>query len=486
MNEEISHLYAGISSRVKAQTIQHFKQSPRILDYLQLLEKGIQTTPKLVAQIYAEELPTTTIGALTNRFYKLRSRVHVWLLTQMQYNQYTQTAEQQKLTFFRLLVTKNEHLYVLPRLKALLDRCWNLNLFELLPEVIELTIRAGFNCEELSKEEHADLAEQLQEANQLLYILHQIKQTFHHLYLNIENYQTQLNTIRRLIKPYKGYPRLELLYRYVAFSMGVHRKDLVDRTSGAMIRHLNAFYKLKEQHHEIPIRTIEPFHEEKSSVFFYDKEAVFWYQKKQLKKCVHALKKRQTIIQLSPNLIHNRSASNLHNAIYFCTYAKNYQLALDYVREFETYQDNNPSDRIEAPYFVYEMIIYVANYSNQKHPNPFHLIKHVRHFLYYEAAPSSAWIILTLVEFALLYERSDIAVDGLDHPYYTQQVETYAPLPMYTTELIQAVDQQNVVALNALIQVLKDALAASPESKIQYHYETTLEVAEVCAQRLTS
>lgn len=302
--------------------------------------------------------------------------------------------------------------------------------------------------------------------------------------MNIEDYNSKMNTVRRLIKNHKSYPRMELLYRYIAFCIGVHRKDLVDRTSGALMRHLNAFHNLRKQYPEIPIRTIEPFHQEKTIVFFYEKEAVFWFHKKQLKKCLLALKKRQAIIQQSPNLIHHVSAQTLHNTIYFCTYAKDYDTALAYVRELECYQDNNPSKALEVSHAVYEMMIYISDYPHRKHSNPLQLIEEVRYFLDEKAPSKSAWISMTLVEFALLYEQYEVAVSYLEHPYYIQHLKHYSSHPMYTTELVKAVIEDDQMELLEIIDALKKELDAYPEGKMHFHYELTLVIARYCLQRI--
>lgn len=485
MNRELLHLYTDLSSTVKTQTLQHFKRSPRVLHYLQLLEEGIENTPKLVAQIYATEVHKTSITALTNRFYKLRSRVHVWLLQQMQYNETTQVPEQQQLTFFRLLVNKNEHIYVLPRLQALLAQCWTLQMFELLPEVIELTLRAGYAANTFTLEQRMELAEQMKEAQQLLHLLQQIKQTFYHLWLDVEGYASKVAMLRRLIKPYKEtYPRLELLYHYIAFCMGVHREDLVHRTSGAMVRHLNAFNKLRKQHPDLPIRLIEPFYQQESLAFFYSKEAVFWYSKDKLRKCVLALKKRRTLLDQTPAFVSVTSAPDLHNSICFCIYAKEYATALQYIEELATYQDINRGDPSEFPCAIYEMIIYSANYAQQRHPQPERLLEQVRTFLEEKAPSPSFWIRITLIEFALLYGADQLALEASQHPDYNTQVQYKNSLPKYIYDLAQVVYQRDLPALHQLMLSLEKALAQQTDIKALFHYKTTLQTARHCARRL--
>ena len=482
MNEEILHLYQGLTAQARASTLHHFRQSPRVLRYLQLLEEGITATPRLVAQIYddvAEQVRHTT---LINRFYKLRSRARVWLLRQMQYHEATQTEEEQELIFLRMLVIKGEHWYALPKLQALVERCWTYNIFELLPELLHLVIRAGYACDGLPKETIKDLSQQLQEANRLLYLLNQLKQTFKHLALHIEEYPSKIAAVRRQIKDLKAYPRFELFYRYIAFCMGVHRQDLVDRTSGAMMRHLNAFKQLQEIHPNVPI-DLEPQNDIHTVCYFCRKEAIFWYYKGKTKRCMEALKKRQQILRDNPNFIANISVNNLHNMIYFCMNAKEYQLALVYIKEYEVYLDRNQAEYLEAPHFAYEMLVYINAFPQLSHPNPEVALQKMEAFIQ-QATESSAWLTLTLSEFALLYGDLDRAAYGIQHPYFEQHAKRYAPHTIYTDQLVALVEAQDVAGLEALIGAIQQELDDKVSPTIQFHYETTLRIAKHCRQQL--
>lgn len=485
MNEELVRLYRGLSTEAEAATQHHFKQSPRALAYLKLLEEGITATPRLVAYVYHDATEEVSHQTLVNRFYKLRSRVRVWLLQQMQHNQLIQLPEEQELTFLRLLVSKNEHLYALSRLQELAKRCWELNYFELLPDILELTFHTAYDCRALSEEERQTICVELQKAQQLLGVLHQLKHSFYYLVHNIEDYPNVINAMRRQIKSLKDYPRFALLYHYTAFSMGVHRPDLVERTSGAMVRHLNAYKRLRGEHPEVPIRELSPHYLTKSTAFFYSKESIFWYYKDKPDACIEALEQRRKVLEQNPDYLPNVSLSSLHNMIFFCLNAKAYDTANSYIQELANYQEDNITELTDNPHFVYEMLVYIDTFPKRQHPEPLALLEQVEAFLK-EAPPEAAWTCVTLAEFALLYNKLEFAHRILDHPYFRQHLEEYASTPLYIDELIDMVTRADLEAVRQLITTIETTPTTSLSSHVEFHYRSLLHIAEQCALQLAS
>lgn len=477
MNEEIKYLYEGLDEICKMNIRSVFEQSPKMLLYIDLLEQNeIVITNKAVNYIYQEDLEAVARNVLINRFYKLRSKLRLWLLTQMKNSPICLTTEEQELAFLRLMVIKNEHAYALEHLQLLEQKCWEQNLFELLPEIIQLMLRSMYACKPLDKKEHKFYLEQLELANSLSGVLQFLKYNLCYLQQNIKEYQNIIEGTCRKIKKLKQYPRLVMLYHYIAFSAGVFVEDVVQKTSNAMSRHLNEFKLLKGKYPNIPIVDFEPYHRAKLDIHFCMKEAIFWYYKQNAKKSYEAIERRKRLVEEHPNLYLKLSEAELHNIIYFCINSEQHHAALEYIEELKEYQSNNPYDKIDSPYYIYLMVVYIALFPAQKIAAPQDLIAQIKTFLK-TADQSSAWIYGSLAEFCILYGYFDEAKEILKNPALKQLFEADG-IQMQTDKLLAVVVSKNIAELKEFIQHLSELYLRSTSPKHQFHYKGILKIAD--------
>ncbi|BDS14328.1 hypothetical protein [Aureispira anguillae] len=483
MNHEIKHLYEGLEPLRRKNIRMFFQQAPKMLLYIDLLEQGGNAnTNKAVNYIYSEELTTTSRNILINRFYKLRTKIRLWLLTQLKNSPICLTPEEQELAFLRLMVIKNEHVYAVEQLKALEQRCWENNLFELLPELLQLMLRAMHACEVSDKEERQNYLTKLEEAIELEHLLQKMKYYINYLYANIQDYNLIIDRIRRQTKNLKHYPRFVMLYHFIAFSAGVFREDLVKKTSNAITRHLNQFNQLKKTYPLMPILDFEPFHREKIDIHFCMKEATFWYYKNNPKKSYHSIKRRQQLLQDYPDLYTRSSEAELHNLIYFCLNAEEYTTALVYIDELKAYQAANFYDRLDNPYFSYELIVYVNLFPTKQHPNPAEIIDQISHFLT-TAQQDSAWVYGTLAEFCILYGYLDKAREALAHPYLKALYKGYN-MAIQMEDLLVAIEEKNILALKSLTEQLTALYKNATVAKYKFHYKGLLKIAQYFLKKL--
>lgn len=485
MNEEILRLYKGMTTNLRKSVYSHFEQSPRVLLYLQLLEKNTTSTPKIVTHVYHDAIKSVDRRTLINRFYKLRSRVRVWLLRQVQHNNLVQTQEEQELAFLKLLVMKNEHRYAFYKLKELAEHCWTHNLFELLPEVVFSILKAGQHCGALNKEEQKALHQEWEQVNHLHGILLQFKEALTYLVLHIEEYSKRVNALRRLVKKLKAYPRFALMYHSIAFSMGVYREDLVERTSGAMVRHLNAFSKLQKEHPNIPIMALEPHHQERSTTLFCVREAIFWYYKNQPQRSMTALRKRQLVLKQSPDFFPDISSVLLSNLIYICIFSKDYNTAMDYIRELYRYQDANERAASETPALFQQMLVHILDPICAPCPNPQEVMDELEVLLEDAEGPSARACII-LINLAVLHRDLERAERWLEHPYF-HAYEAYCEMhqmPMYARKIVALVRAGNEADIEQFIAFVQQILEGVSSSRTQFNYETTIHVLSRCLTQI--
>jgi len=383
--------------------------------------------------------------------------------------------EEQELAFLRLMIIKNEHVYALAQLQLLEKKCWEKNLFELLPEIIQLILRAIFACKGLDQEEKNTYLKKLELANDLLSTLQKLNYYLYYVLANIEEYQNVIEIVRRKIKKLKSYPRFTMFYHFLAFGSGVYLEDLVKKTSNAMSRHLNQLNKLKEEYPNMPITDLEPYHREKMEINFAMKEAMFWHYKKNPKKSYQAISRRKAILKTSPELYPKLSEAELHNLIYFCINAEQYDDALGYVGALEAFQAANPSDQIDSPYFIYQMVIYTALFPGTKNAEPYELVVKIKEFL--EGSDvESAWIYESLSEYCIIYGFYEDAQVLLNHPQTILFLEKYR-LKNYTQNLLDCVVNKKIKDLVILANLLDKLYKESDSSKYVFHYKGLYKIA---------
>jgi hypothetical protein len=195
------------------------------------------------------------------------------------------TKEEKELTFLRLLVIKSEYYDALKKMRVLEQKCWDDNLFELFPEVINF-IKISMHAHEPHNKEILDYIEKAELATELVSVLQKIQNYTANFsaqyYCNdnnskdtIEYYQSVISQMRRKLKKFKDFPRLNLIYHYVAFCIGSQIGAVTSITSNILSRHLNKLKELLDIYTEMPIELYIPNHRLFNLHFIYSKEAIY-------------------------------------------------------------------------------------------------------------------------------------------------------------------------------------------------------------------
>jgi hypothetical protein len=466
MNKVVKYLYAELPIANKKQTYLDFEQSPKMLLFLNLLENvNILSTQKAISTIYKEEIKTTEYKVLINRFYKLRSKLHLHLLDQIKDNPYLLTKEEKELTFLRLLVIKNEYNDDVKRLKILEQKCWNDNLFELLPEIINL-IKISMHEYQPNNNEILDYIEKAELAAELFFILQKFQNyiadfSVHNYHrtnakTTIEDYHTVMNKMRRKSKKFKNFPRLNLIYHYAGFCIGCQIEMVTTTTSNVLSRHLNKLKELLGIYPDMPVDLYIPNHRLFNLHFVYLKEAIYWYYKQESKKSYACILQSKNIRINNPQTYFRTSKGVLNNVIICCLGAKEYEATLEYIEIMKELQLANGHNEGDIPYFIYEAINYTEIYPKIKHANPEKIISLCEQFLPTIGA-ESMWMYESVGAFCLVYgflDKSEFFLDrGVDLRF-----SMVKDIPISVLDLLKLVmqkDRKGIQDYINLIQKLK-------------------------------
>lgn len=480
MNTEVQHLYAELSTVAKEELWKVYEQAPKMLLYLQLLETSkVLNTPKAVQVIYEEEYDTVEHSILVNRFYKLRKVLRIQLLDSLKNVLKSQTEEEIELKFLQLLLLKNEHAYVLDKAQKLEKHYWKANLFELLPDLLHMIISALHYHRRDDTDKIAEYIEKLDLANELQYTLYKFKNHINSFRLQIigvynlldisKHYTSTISKMRRKVKQWKEYKRLELIYHYTSFTIGAQLQNVVAQSGNAITRHLNQLETILKEHPDMPIMDYMPNHRQHYLNNIALNKAVYWYQKGNSKKSYQSILDYEKIMLENAHLHLSESGVDFNNILLCCWAAKEYETMLKYTDKLKEFQIGNSAVKAQTPYFVYELLAYVGLYPKHKHPNPEQLILTTEKYL--ETADENfTWIYSVLGTFAMLYGAYKKSRRHLEHPLLLEeyrQVEGNIP----TIELLNALETNSREAVFSLLKRIHEAKKKIKDRDILTHLE---------------
>lgn len=330
MNEELFLLYCELNPESQIALNHAFKRSPKMLLLIDFLKTTTATfkTPKAIHYIYKEEVEQVDYTKLINRFYKLRQQLIEWLYHYLKKTESYSSKEEQSLNFIRYLVNKNQLKDALDKAVKLEKHCLKLNLFELLPGIINMMIYCR-QCLFLGGEEALIKDEKrLLDAIAWHHTLQKMQYYHQHSYraTNPEVYKNILSTVRKLIAPYKNLPRFTLIYHYIAFSKGCMVQG--KQATNALVRHLNKIETILEENPQMPMVFATAHYSKQAQFNLLLLKAVFYFQRGQFTKSAQALKERDRVEAANPSLSFPISEAEIRNTISMFIASKQYEAAL--------------------------------------------------------------------------------------------------------------------------------------------------------------
>lgn len=351
MNAELLHLYQQTNEAQRRQLKQVFSDSPKTLRLVAFLEQQKTDdfkTPKAVNFIYQEELADTAHKVLVNRFYKLRQSLREWILEQTQPTDSVFLPEEQELGQLRLLVTKNEYGFALPRLQQLQQRCDEQAIYELLPEVLQLTLRC------IQSSDSANLALQESYENQLITAAERLRALQWMQYYYRRSFREQspnrypkelIAEIRKIYERDRESIRFAKIYHYIAFARGAFFFEHVARSGNALQRHLNSFWELQAAHPKVPVLYVEMHHAERAAFDIYLVQASFDFMRGKWASAAQAIAQRQALRGQAPHIYPRMPEAEYRNSITVYLVNQQYDQALQVYEELaEFYEQNNANE----------------------------------------------------------------------------------------------------------------------------------------------
>ncbi|MCW3085218.1 MAG: hypothetical protein JWP12_2584 [Bacteroidetes bacterium] len=261
MNKQVYESFKKLNETERAELIYKFKNSPtvtRFIDFIEKLKSPNFKTMAAIDAVYSDEKEQTAYAVLENRFFKLRKKI-LDELESFQTNDTSQVHAEEELKFLKaklFIATENKETGY-KQLLELEKVCWEKNIFELLPAIIDQLIFCNQSFNRL--ENNVPLYTKQQKAIELQADMNRCCMTARQVYeinftVGVKFAKKELNYLRTLAVKHKAYPRFLLCYHHVSAYYKLGSKDY-STDPQVLSRHLSAFKKLQSKYPQIPLLT---------------------------------------------------------------------------------------------------------------------------------------------------------------------------------------------------------------------------------------
>jgi hypothetical protein len=243
----------------------------------------------------------------------------------------------------------------------LAQKCWDLNIFELLPEVLHQLIYCNqalnifadneklFRDQELAIRLCSELREQ-----QLLSRL-----AFHKFVTEgFASSHEMLKKMHQLALRNKSYPRFMINYHFSSVSIG---SGSTGNKPHAVSRHLRELEQLMSKHPGMPSVNYEPNHELLLKYYLMYSRGMYEFMKGNADESYKAFKEAWNILDSVPNLRVKKSENSYRNKIHIEIVAQRYEEALQSANELLEHQ--KAQNAKENQLLTYYEIVQIYTYS---------------------------------------------------------------------------------------------------------------------------
>lgn len=354
MNKYLYDSYKKLGETERAAFAGKFRNSPTVIKFIKFIEKSAVPNFKTVAAIdsvYAAEKDKVAYNVLENRFFKLRKK----LLDELEDSKkgdisLIHTEEELKFLNAKQLLASENKETAYRQLAELEKICWEKNIFEMLPAIIDQLIfcNQSFNRLDHNKE----LFIRQEKAIGLLRDMHTCIMATRKIYeinysKGVKYAVKELALLRNFASKHKLYPRFLLCYHHVSAYYKLGSKDFVGDTK-AISRHLSAFKKLQAAYPAIPLMAYKVNYVQQQHMHFSQMIMSYHFGRCEFEETYQVMKEVwEVIIRENSILKMYKTESSFYNMITAQCMTQRYQEALATINDFMAYlKTNHQTDKL--------------------------------------------------------------------------------------------------------------------------------------------
>lgn len=388
MNKHLYESYRKLNDTERAEFAGRFKNSPTVVKFIKFVERstvpGFKTSAA-IDSVYADEKGQTAYSVLENRFFKLRKKM-LDELEGMKKNDSSLVHTEEELKFLaakQLIASENKEAAY--RQLAELERtCWERNIFELLPAVIDQMIFCNQSFNRI--ENNRELFSRQEKAIGLLNDISICGMTTRKIYeinftKGVKYAAKELALMRGLATKHKQYPRFLMCYHHVSAYYKLGSKDYENDVQ-VLSRHLSAFKKLHAAHPMVPLMNYKVNYVQQQHMHFSQMIIAFHFRRCEFEEAYEVMKDVWELINREGSILKMyKTEASYYNMITAQSMAHRYTEALDTINDFMAYlKTNHQTDKLVLAN-VLKARIYADVYPQSYKMDPAFLLEQVDEYL---------------------------------------------------------------------------------------------------------
>jgi hypothetical protein len=386
LNNILTERYLSLDAARKADLRRALDASPlalKLLDYLDSGKKHKASTLELVRHLYGEPTADATAQALQNRFFKLRKKVLDLLDVASSDDASVQGVlpMERALYHCRELVNDNFFEQAQKDLQKLVADLWAKNIFELLPEALNLDTfckramnmldlhRKGLDEMELASSLHHDFRKMQAMGSRIFEATRRQEP---------EVAQKELAKMSVLSQRHHGYPRFAMVYHLAAVN---NMPFWPGYSSRAHMRHINSMQKILTAHPDMPSTSYE---RNAAAILRYyvamGLSNVYYYKGEVPEAYTHALT-AWNILSQTPNMRLKKTESHYLNKVSMETAVGKYREAIHTIEELIEFHKVQGQDEKRLQAFSVLATTYTYAYPHIACPDPTFLLHRLNDYI---------------------------------------------------------------------------------------------------------
>lgn len=387
------------------------------MEYLSALENGKFKNADAVKFLYSDELTDQNYMQLQNRYFKLRKKLMEFYKRESSDIENLLTHEEYLFAKCRQLIQKKDIETARKELAELGQRCWDLNIFELLPDVLNRMIYCNQVFQRLDDNE--ELFSQMKVAIELeadVKLMHMLFQQAYGVVVE-KGYNASLSYFRKmkvLYLKHKGFPRFQMMYHLYNIALGTAFQG---KNFQALMRHQNAFKAIRAKHPEMPCENYQPNHIENTAAYMFGRQLAMHYIKGDAETSYHIMLEYWSLLNKGKGYL-RIGLRDYVNRILIENTTGRYENALETAQNLLQFiKENDKSGNVlEAYHYVTQC--YRSGFPELRCKNPqFYLGKVDKYIEQLSETDSSLLgdVHLTRAELCLLYKMHRKAANSIAH-----------------------------------------------------------------------
>jgi hypothetical protein len=357
MNKSLYDSYKKLTEPQRSDLNFKFKDSPvglRLLHFLDTCKNRSFKNSDAVKAIYSDD-SDTPYNVLENRYFKLRKKISDELQTAESIDPSNILTDEE----LRLYKCKNLQLnankeLAFRQLSELEAECWEKNIFELLPSIIDQLI--FFNQSFNRLEKNVELHKRLELAIQLQYDMNRFAMLARQIYeinykAGIKSAKKELNSLKEIASRNEKYPRFLMCYHHISLYYKLGSQEYIGEMQ-VVSRHLSEFKKLYALHPLMPLISYK-LHYVKYQHFHFNQSTMFYhFNRCEFREAADCMKEVWNLVHSSNSIFGIYRTESLYNNMFtvqrLAGLYKEANITSDYFLDFM--KENNQHDKLPLVY----------------------------------------------------------------------------------------------------------------------------------------